>query len=1105
MKSHLLGSGFLQSVLRRRSTPRVLALAGWALAAFLFVPAHAVNAQVLYGSIVGNVTDAQGASIPAATVTVTSKETNLTREVVTNETGAYNVANVPPGTYDVRVVLEGFREYQQTSVPVAAGQISRVNAKLELGALTETVTVASNAELLQTDKAEVRSVIRSEEIVNMPLNQYRNYQALLNLVPGTTPATFQNSQVDTPGRALTTSVNGMNRNNNNTRIDGASSVNLWLPHHVGYVAPAETIETVNVATNNFDVAQGMAGGASVTLVTKSGTNELKGSAFMFRTQDEFNARSFFDSSKPDSSITIAGGTIGGPIRRDKVFYFGSWEGNYERQGRFDRYTVPTERMRMGDFSEVLSIAPNFRLFDPATGNPDGTGRQEFPGAVIPANRISEIASRIQALYPMPNHPGTNNGLQNNLELFRPVTADRDNYDLKINWNRNSTHQLFTKFSTMQAEVVNLFNLGVEGGGIGDTGNYLGTIGHTWTLSPTMLLDGSFGVNWQDQFGRGSDFGTNFGSEVFGIPGVNGPDPRQSGFPHFSNGMSTIGNDDGWTPVERFERSYTFSQNLTKIAGAHNMRMGFDYIQYELDHWQPEIGSGPRGSFSFSGNITGQQGYTANAWNQYAAFLLGRTSGYGKSIQFEEMTGREKQFAAFVGDRWNATEKLTLDLGVRWEYYPIMTRRDRGIERLDYDSWEVLLGGLGNVPEDVGLEPSKTLFAPRFGAAYRLNEDTVLRAGYGQTFNPLPWSRPLRGFYPLTIGYSNTAEALTGSQFVGVPLAQGIEPIPLPDVSTGRIPMPRNVEMRSPELGNVERGRTHQFNAFVERRIPLDISVSVGYVGTRYNGGYADRNLNWAESGGDVNRQLFGVAGTAAILEWGARTKSRYNSMQVAINRPFRNGLLLKGAYTLSKAMNETDDDGWATLSWNQPSQLHRNYALAGFDRTHNFQMGFVYELPFAQGQSGPLALVVRNWQLNGVFSAYSGTPFSIGGSNTELNQQAGFQSIDLVAPLRRAGEAGPDDVWYDPASFAQPGAKWGNTGRNQFRGPANWNLDMSVFRSFPIGTTQIEFRAEAANVLNHTQWGNPVTGFTDPNFMRIRALSGTYTPRRVQLGVRFQF
>jgi hypothetical protein len=201
-------------------------------------------------------------------------------------------------------------------------------------------------------------------------------------------------------------------------------------------------------------------------------------------------------------------------------------------------------------------------------------------------------------------------------------------------------------------------------------------------------------------------------------------------------------------------------------------------------------------------------------------------------------------------------------------------------------------------------------------------------------------------------------------------------------------------------------------------------------------------------------------------------------------------------------MNETDEDGWATLTWSQPSQLNRNYALAGYDRTHNFQMGFLYEVPYGRDRTSPVALVLRDWQVNGIFSAYSGTPFTIGGDNTQLSQRAGQQTIMQIAPIRRVGDAGPDEVYYDPASFAQPGNQWGNTGRNFLRGPGQWNVDLGLFRGFPVGRYRLEFRAQASNVLNHTRWGNPVTSFTDPNFMRIRSVGD---PRRVQLGLRFQF
>jgi len=1082
----------------------VLAFTIWVL------PAPAA-AQALYGTLTGTISDVQGAAIPGATVTIKNENTGLEMTAVTDGTGTYTIRNISGGTYTLTASLQGFKEFVQTGIPVIVGGIARINGRLEVGGLNETITVTTEMTILKTDKADVSVDLRPEDVTNLPLNQYRNYQTLLNLVPGATPPVFQNAQTDTPGRALSTNINGVNRNNNVTRIDGAASINVWLPHHVGYVAPVETIENVNVSTNSFDVAQGMTGGAATAVQTKSGTNTLKAVTFFFRQQDELNARrGYFDPSRLDSSVKIMGGTAGGPIRRNKLFYFGGWERNDERNARFNTYTVPTARMRTGDFSEVLALNPVFRIYDPTTGDASGNNRSFFENAVIPANRLSQNARDIQALYPAPNNPGTNNGLQNNLFVARFPKAIRDNYDGKINWNRTAAHQLWAKFSVMHADVMDLFYLPFEPAGGGKTTVSLWTVGQTWTLSPTLLLDANGGSNKMTHQSAGPDYGTNFGLENFHIPGLNsagvtGPGStdlqRYSGMPVFSTGLSALGNDATWTPVWRTEISYTASVNLTKVQGRHELRSGFDFVRLTLDHWQPEIAN-PRGVLSFGGGITGTPGYSGvGGWNSYAAFLLGLTSGYSKSVQFEEMTGRENQYGLYAADRWQVNEKLTMNLGLRYEYYPLMSRADRGLEQLDYTTFMVKLGGLGGNPKDLGIKVDKALFAPRLGLAYRINEMTVFRAGYGKTFNPLPWSRPMRGFYPATIAYSDAGP--NGFTPYGT-LAAGIPGAPNPNIASGTIPLPRGVAMRSPDPNDVKRGATQSWNAFIERRLPLDVSVSIGYVGTRTDGGYADVNVNYAETGGNTQRRFFAQAGNADILDWAARTRSRYHSMQVAVNRPFKGGFLLKGAYTLSKALNETDDDGWTGVTWNQPSQYARNYARAGYDRPHMLQMGFVYELPFARGSSAPAAQVVKNWQVNGIASWLSGTPFQIGGDNGLLQQVGGFQSINVIGEAKPGfGEAGPNAQWYNPAVFAQPGNAWGNSGRNAFRGPSNWNLDASLFRSIPFGHYKAEIRVESQNALNHAQWGNPVTGFTDPNFMRIRSLARN--PRTVQAGLRFTF
>ncbi len=1070
----------------------------------------AAAAQALYGSITGTVADGTGAAVPGASISIRNEATGLELTTVTGGDGTYTIRNVTGGTYTLRAALQGFKEFVQTGIPVTAGGIVRINGRLEIGALSESVTVTTQAAVLKTDKADVSVDLKPQDVTNLPLNQYRNYQYLMNLVPGATPPEFQNAQTDTPGRALSTNINGTNRNNNVTRIDGAASINVWLPHHAGYIAPVETIENVNISTNSFDAAQGMTGGAATTVQTKSGTNALKGSAFFFRQQDEFNARrGYFDPSKVDASTTIMGGTAGGPIRRNKLFYFGSWERNSERQGNFSTYTVPTAKMRTGDFSEVLALNPAFRIYDPATGTADGRNREVFAGAVIPASRVSEIAKKIQSVYPAPNNPGTNNGLQNNLFIPRQPKADRDNYDAKVNWNRTPRHQIWGKFSMMQASVFDLFYLGLDGAGGGDTRTTIYTGGQTWTLSPTLLFDANVGANIMKQNMQGPDFRTNYGLDRWGIPGLNsagvtGPGSfdldRYSGMPNIQTGLSQVGNSDTWTPVWRDERSYTLSTNLTKVEGHHELRTGFDFIRLRLNHWQPEV-SNPRGVLTFGSGLTGTPGYSGvGGWNNYAGFLLGDFSTYAKSVQFEELSGRENQYGVYVADRWQATPNLTLNLGLRYEYYPIMSRQNRGIELLDFNTFNVKLGGVGGNPTDLGLEPSKTLFAPRFGAAYRLNDRTVFRAGYGKTFDPFPWSRPMRGRFPLTIAYSDAA---ANSFFPYGSMAAGIPAAPNPNLQSGTVLLPRGVDMTSPDPAHVERGATQSWNVFVERRLPLDIATSVGYVGTRTDGTYTVRNLNYAESGGNANRMLFSRAGNATINRLAGTSKARYHSLQVAINRPFKDGLLLKGAYTLSRAKNDTDDDGGAYL-WAQESQFGRNYARAGYDRPHTLQMGFVYELPFARESRSPLAMAVKGWQVNGIASWLAGRPFSIAGDNGLLQQVAGFQSINVTGnPEPGFSEAGPNAPWYDPAAFSQPGNAWGNTGRNQFRGPSNWNVDMSLFRTIPFGRYRMELRAESQNVFNHAQWGNPITSFTDPNFMRIRTLARA--PRTVQLGARLAF
>jgi hypothetical protein len=569
--------------------------------------------------------------------------------------------------------------------------------------------------------------LNSKAVTNLPLPRYRNYQSLINLVPGATPGTFQNSIQAAPGRALSTNVNGVNRNNNATRIDGALSVFIWLPHHSAYVPPAETIETVNIATNNFDAEQGMAGGAAITVITKSGTNELHGSAFAFHDNDHLRARNFFNpGDKPTNITNIHGFTAGGPIKRNKLFYFGGWEGNRERLGFSSLMTIGTADQRAGDFSAYPT-----KIFDPATGNFDGSGRTEFANNVVPMNRQSGISRKLQDLVPATNRPG----VVGNYINAGTQKLNRDNIDVKVNWNRQDTHSIWGKYSVMDSQVACDGALGAAGGtplcqgniGVGDIVTQVSTIGHTKTFGPTFVWDGAFGWTRQGQAVTGIYFGENFGSQTLGIPGTNGPDPRESGAPVFAiAGYSNYGSDTDTRPFFMNDTTWVTAQNFGWNRGRHDLRFGFEGARHHLNHYSPDGGGGggPQGRFDFTQGVTGSRGVSLTQYNAYAAFLMGLPETMRKTRQYEKMTAFNNQLAWYVRDRWQVTQRLTLSLGLRYELYPMMTRSGRGgIEGWEPDTNLVVLGGVGGIPKGLGIGTSKKMFAPRVGFAYRLGDST----------------------------------------------------------------------------------------------------------------------------------------------------------------------------------------------------------------------------------------------------------------------------------------------------------------------------------------------------------------------------------------------
>jgi hypothetical protein len=409
------------------------------------------SGQVLYGTLVGNVTDPQQAAIVGATVSINSPATGYTVETKSDGRGSYIIYNVPPGVYDIKISAQGFVTFEAKQITVAANNVARVDAPLRIGNVTEVITVGAEVARLQTDRSDLHADITAKEMTNIPISGYRNFQSMLNFIPGTTPAAFQNASTDTPARALTTNVNGTARNSNNTRIDGAASIYTWLPHHALYIPPLESIDTVNIATNNFDAEQGMSGGAAVSVITKSGTNEFHGVAFTYHANHKWGAKNLFFNPNTPAGPGIPqridnqyGGTFGGPIKKDKLFFFTSWEGTTTAERGNGLLSVPTAQVRTGNFTGLTTV------YDPTTGNlSNGQNRTPFPDNTIPQSRWSSASRTLLGLIPLPN---TGTAQLANFFASVPFYFKRDMVDAKMNWTPSAKLNIFGKYSVMLAPV-----------------------------------------------------------------------------------------------------------------------------------------------------------------------------------------------------------------------------------------------------------------------------------------------------------------------------------------------------------------------------------------------------------------------------------------------------------------------------------------------------------------------------------------------------------------------------------------------------------------------------------------------------------------------------
>jgi hypothetical protein len=1089
------------------------------------------QAQVLYGTLTGNVTDPANAVVPKVHIEATNTDTNVKHETDTDDHGIYRFTDLQPGPYRVTIKAPSFKTFVENNVPVQASAVNRVDVQLQIASAAETIEISADSVVLQTDKSDIHTEISETEVEQLPYNgtEGKNFQALLLLQPGTatTAGTGEaNSAAGNPQRAITVFQNGVSSQANNTRLDGALNAYPWLPVNIAYVPSPEAIQAVSVSANAFDAEQGAAGGFALNVVMKTGTNQLHGSLFERNTNQDFDAvnNEFSHPGRLAKNIQNQFGfSIGGPVfipklihGKDKFFWFMSYEGTKQSQfATTPNLTLPTAAMRTGDFSATGVV-----VYDPLTGNADGTGRTPFAGNVLPGSRIASASANLTSLLPALTRPTS---FVNNYDAYGSTTYSVDRYDWKVSYNATQKLMVWGRYSLSPMDIVAPLVLGKAGGDAFNGGNpghaggrvQVTAAGFTYSMTPTLLFDGNVGYTRQNIGADGDPQDGDYGTDVLHIPGTNGPGANYLGIPGFQvTGVANIGNTSTGSPFQFRDNQYTTNFNVGKIKGAHNLRAGFEYDKFALNHFQPQGGTfgTARGTFGFDGSLTALKGGTAinqvatgstlpaSPANSWAQFLLGFPSETGKVTQVNNPIAlRFSTWSMYARDLWQVTKRLTIDYGLRWEYYPIYSHDHYGAVRFDPTNDYIYVGGENGVPWDAGATASKKDFAPRVGAAYRLTDKTVIRAGYGITIDP-DNMRNQRNQYPAIV--NQVYQPLNTYQFIsyaGVPnsdgsarvqLSDGIPYPVFPDITVGIIKPSTSGSTTTyqPSVSTVtfpadfNRGYYQSWNFTLQHEFSSTLVAQVGYVGTHGVNTDMGVNINGSAPGtGTAGRQLYPYV-TSDMNSYEPFGFNTYHALQATVRK--RIGSSIIGAsYTFSKAINNMNgDNGDATLWRAYPVSFALDKQIAGFDRPHDFQFYYVYSLPFGQGHTwishGWASQVVGNWQLSGTLSRMSGLPFGVG-TTSAINAGGQANSASQISPdVQVLGGHDSTHPYFSGSSFANPpNGVLGSTGHylGGIFGPGFFTWNATVSRIFPFkeGKVKFQLQGEAYNLTNTAVYSNP--------------------------------
>ena len=1080
----------------------------------------------------GLILDSSGALIPGANVVATNLETGAKRETISNDSGGYQIPLLQPGPYSIAVRKQGFKQVTR-EIRLELNQVAAIDFNMETGAVSETVEVQAVAPLLEPNTSSVGQVIETKAVSDLPLNG-RNFAQLAILGPGVTGVGYAASGTIgsgtrpddmRPGTELFS--NGNREQSNNFMLDGVDN-NFRRNGLITLRPSVEAVREFKIQTNLFQAEQGRNPGATVNVITKSGSNAFHGSVYEFFRNSQLDAKNFFakpGAPKAQYQQNQFGASLGGPIRRDKLFFFADYEGYRKRQGTFASVnTVPTVAMRNGDFSAVRPIYNPFSVH-PAPGTASGYARDLFAGSRIPASMFDTVTSRLIQAYPLPD----TSALANN-QVTNPVLGQSwDQGDIRVDYNLGPNTTVFGRFSQQNTLTLppSTFGLRTIPGldvpvGLGNSTTYAGTndlvahhavVAGTHVFSPTLILDARFGYGrfhlnaLKDGASPGADLG-----EKLGVKNSN-QGPFSYGLPIFSpSNYSGIGGPAA-LPTLRLENTFNPNVTLTKVSGTHTIKFGTNIVRRQIIDFQTNQGDG---LFSFDPTFTSDPNNTGRTGDSMASFLLGTASGMSQDFLLVWPGIRTIEIGSFIQDDWKVTPRLTLNLGLRYEYTPPPVEVHNQWANINLVTGKLLLAGV-NADRQVGVQNDGNNWAPRVGFAYQVLPHTVIRGGFGIFFNTQGNGSALfRLHRQLPFGPSYSA---TVDQFSATParVQNGLPPIPQVDIQTLINNPTGNFNIVPP---NYKTGYAEQGNFGIEQEIPKwQLVLKAAYVTNLGRQVDSNFNINTPDPGPGSpasRRPLRNILPNVVNATYGDTTGiSNYHSLQISAERRFSNGLGWLGSYTYSHSIDNVPLQQGGGADGPMPQDIRYRFldrGTSGFDIKHRTSQSVIYDLPFGKGRRFGISNSFANaifggWQVNGILTVQSGLPFTPTLATSVSN--AGGSRPDR---LTSGGIANPTIThWFD-TSFNTASAAWatprqytsGNGGRNILRGPGRTNLDFSAFKVIPVTERfQLQFRGEFFNIFNHPQFDLPNATIGSAAAGVISSTVGS--PRDIQLSLRLTF